>query len=67
MVRNASRALKIGVHLPFDPNFDLGISTYYPEKFQQAYCTVVCEKKKVGRHVLSPLARRSDPYSSNEG
>ena len=39
MVRNASRALKIGVHLPFDPNFDVGVRTFYPEKFRQAYCT----------------------------
>ena len=30
--------LKIGVHSPFDPNFDVGISTSYPEKFRQAYC-----------------------------
>ena len=37
MVRNASRALKIGVHLPFDPNFDVGIGTFYLEKFRQAY------------------------------
>ena len=33
MVRNASRTLKIGVHLPFDPNFDVGIGTFYPKKF----------------------------------
>ena len=44
MVRNASRALKIGVHLPFDPNFDVGVRTFYPEKFRQAYytATVLC-------------------------
>ena len=36
VVRNASRALKIGVHLPFDPHFDVGIGTFYPEKFRQA-------------------------------
>ena len=41
MVRNASRALKIGVHLPFDPNFDVGIGTFYPEKFRQAYYILV--------------------------
>ena len=39
MVRNASRAHKIGVHLAFDPNFDAEIGTFYPEKFRQAYCT----------------------------
>ena len=39
MVRNASRSLKFGVHLPFDPNFDMGGGTFYPEKFRQAYCT----------------------------
>ena len=33
MVRNAFRALKIGVYLPFDPNFDVGIGTFYPENF----------------------------------
>ena len=37
MVSNASRALKIGVHLAFDPNFDVEIGTFYPEKFRQAY------------------------------
>ena len=41
MVRNASRTLKIGVHSPFDLNFDLGGGTFYPQKFRQAYyaCT----------------------------
>ena len=34
--RNASRMLKIGVHSPFDPNFDLGGGTFYPQKFRQA-------------------------------
>ena len=40
MVRNASRALKIGVHSPFDPNLDVGFGTFYFEKFWQAYWTV---------------------------
>ena len=35
MLRNASRALKIGVHLPFDPNIGVGMGTFYPEKFRQ--------------------------------
>ena len=26
------------VHLAFDPNFDVGIGTFYPKKFRQAYC-----------------------------
>ena len=39
MVRNASRALKISVHLAFDPNFNVEIGTFYPEKFRQAYYT----------------------------
>ena len=39
MVRDASRTLKIGVHSPFDLNFDLGGGTFYPQKFRQAYCT----------------------------
>ena len=51
MVRNASMAIKIDVHLPFDPNSDLEIGTCYPEKFRQAYCIIVCEKKKVGRRM----------------
>ena len=38
MVRNASRALKIGVHLPFGLNFDVANRTFYPEKFRLAYC-----------------------------
>ena len=42
MVRNASRALKIGVHLPFGPNFDVANRTFYPEKFRLAYCAVGC-------------------------
>ena len=33
MVRNASRALKIDVHLAFDPCFDVEIGTFYPENF----------------------------------
>ena len=37
MVRNASRAPKIDVHVPFDLNFDVGIGTFYPDKFHQAY------------------------------
>ena len=32
-VRNTSRALKIGVPLPFDLNSDVGISTFHPETF----------------------------------
>ena len=40
MVRNAYKTLKIGVHLPFDPNFDVRIGTFYPEKFRQAYYVV---------------------------
>ena len=47
MVRNASRTLKIGVHSPFDPNFDVGGGTFYPQKFRQAYCIAftsnICE------------------------
>ena len=39
MVRNASRALKIGVHLRFGPKFDVANRTFYPEKFRLAYCT----------------------------
>ena len=39
MIRNASETLKIGEHSTFDPNFDVGIGTFYPEKFRQAYCT----------------------------
>ena len=39
MVRNASRALKIGVHLPFGPKFDVANRTFYPEKFRLAYYT----------------------------
>ena len=37
MVKNASRALKTCVHLAFDPNFDVGIGAFYPEKFRKAY------------------------------
>ena len=37
MVRNASRTHKIGVHSRFGPNFHVGISTFYPEKFRLAY------------------------------
>ena len=41
MVRNASRALKIGVHLAFDLNFDVEIGTFYPKKFREAYYIIV--------------------------
>ena len=40
MVKNVTRVLKIGVHSPFDPNFDVGSGTFYPEKFRLAYCTL---------------------------
>ena len=38
MIRNASRALKIGVHLPFDPNFDVGIGTFDAQSEDGANC-----------------------------
>ena len=41
VVRNASRALKIGVHLPFGPKFDVANRTFYPENFRLAYCAAV--------------------------
>ena len=41
MVRCGARALKIGVHSHFDPNFHVGIDTFYPEKFRLAYCTAM--------------------------
>ena len=40
MVRNASRVLKIGVHLPFDPDFDVRIGTFNPKMFHPAYSRV---------------------------
>ena len=50
MVRNASKMLKIVAHSPYDPNFDVGIGTFYPEKFRQAY---VSEDSKFKRKPLN--------------
>ena len=33
MVRNASRTLKIGMHSPFNPDFDVGSGTFNPKNF----------------------------------
>ena len=52
MVRNASRALKIGVHLAFDTNFDMEIGTFYPEKFRLAYYAVESDFKCNERDLL---------------
>ena len=37
MVRYATRGLKIGVQSWFDPKFDVGKRTFFPENFGQAY------------------------------
>ena len=43
VVRNAFRALKIDVHLPFGQMFDLANRTFYPEKLPGLQCLVSIE------------------------
>ena len=65
MVRNASRALKIGVHLPFDPNFDVGIGAFYPEKFWQAY-SIGHRQKQLTQSSIMRLLKTHSFYTDCE-
>ena len=51
MLRYVTRGLKIGVQSRFDPKFDVGIRTFFPENFGQAYCTVCGDKQSLDPHV----------------
>ena len=58
MVRYATRGLKIGVQSWFDPKFDVGIRTFFPENFGQAYCPPEISKITV--------RRKSSPFKATK-
>ena len=62
MVRNASKALKIGVHLPFGPKFDLANRTFYPEQFRLAYC--IFNVREIRKESFSGKAKKINGFLS---